>query len=301
VPARGGSIEGVRVAATAVSILRLESIVPKETALITGPSSGLGMEFARLFAADGSDLILVSRNQQKLEALAAELRQGHGVNVHVLPHDLSVPGSSQRVYDDVASRGLTVDVLVNNAGFGHLAKFEKIPVEVYAQNIQVNISAVTELTRLYLPGMIERKRGKILNVASTASFQPGPNAAVYFASKAYVRYFSEALSEELRGSGVTVTAFCPGPTKTGFGELAHMETAPLFRFAAESAPVARAGYQAMRSGRTTIVTGLGNKVLALNSKIFPGWIVRKVTMALMSGKGLKDRDQKSEVGSQKSS
>jgi short-subunit dehydrogenase len=261
----------------------------QETALITGPSSGLGMEFARLFAADGSNLILVSRNTAKLETLASELSTAHQVEVHVLPQDLSAPGASQRVFDAVQSRGLQVDVLVNNAGFGHLAKFEKIAVDEYARNIQCNVSAVTELTRLFLPGMLERRSGRILNVASTASFQPGPNAAVYFATKAYVRYLSEALSEELRGSGVTVTALCPGPTKTGFGELAHMETAPLFRFAVDAAPVARAGYRALRAGRTTIITGLGNKLLALSSKVFPGWIVRKVTMALMSGPGLKER------------
>ncbi len=266
----------------------MEPSVSKETALITGPSSGLGMDFARLFAADGSDLILVSRNAQKLDALAEELRAAHGVTVHVLPTDLSQPGSSQQVFEAVNALGLTVDALVNNAGFGHLAKFEKVSSEIYARNIQVNVSALTELTRLFLPGMLERRRGRILNVASTASFQPGPNAAVYFATKAYVRFFSEALSEELRGSGVTATALCPGPTKTGFGELAHMETSPLFRFAVESAPVARAGYRAMRSGRTTLVTGFGNKLLAFSSRIFPAWVVRKVTKALMSGPGLKE-------------
>lgn len=253
----------------------------KETALITGPSSGLGMDFARLFAADGSDLILVSRNQEKLEALATELRAGHGVAVHVIPQDLSLTGASQRVFDAVTALGLTVDVLVNNAGYGFLSHFEDVTAQTYAENILVNVSAVTELTRLFLPGMLEHKRGSILNVASTASFQPGPNAAVYFATKAYVRSLSEALSEELSGTGVTVTALCPGPTQTNFGERAHMNAAPLFRYAVPSAPVARAGYRAMRAGRTTLVTGLGNKLLTLNAKLLPGWIVRKVTKWLM--------------------
>ena len=256
--------------------------MPTETALITGPSSGLGMDLARLFAADRSNLILVSRSEEKLNGLASELREAHQVDVHVIPKDMSVAGSSHELFDEVASRGLQVDVLVNNAGFGHLARFQDIPVETYSANIQLNITAVTELTHLFLPAMLERKAGRILNVGSTASFQPGPNAAVYFATKAYVRYFSEALAEELRGSGVTVTCLCPGPTKTGFGAHSDMDDAPLFKFAMESAPVARAGYQAMRRGRTTIITGLGNKLLALSSKVTPNWIVRKVTQRLMA-------------------
>ncbi|MCA9052762.1 MAG: SDR family oxidoreductase, partial [Planctomycetaceae bacterium] len=184
------------------NLIPAEHRVAQETALITGPSSGLGMDLARLFAADGSNLILVSRNADKLEALATELRAGHGINVHVIPRDLSVPGSSRELFDEVTSRGLQVDVLVNNAGFGHLAKFQDIPLDTYTGNIQLNVTAVTELTHLFLPAMLERQRGRILNIGSTASFQPGPNAAVYFATKAYVRFFSEALAEELRGSGV---------------------------------------------------------------------------------------------------
>ncbi len=254
--------------------------MPQETALITGPSSGIGKELARLFAADGSALILCSRNVEKLNALATELREGHGVPVTVIAKDLSQPGASQSLFDEINRAGLQVDVLVNNAGFGHLAKFQDVPVATYTANLELNVVALTELTRLFLPAMLERRHGRILNVASTASFQPGPNAAVYFATKAYVRSFSEAIAEELRGSGVTVTCLCPGPTKTEFGELSHMESGPLFRFPMQAAPVARAGYQAMRRGRTTIITGLGNKLLALNSKLMPGWIVRKVVMAL---------------------
>lgn len=247
-----------------------------ETALITGASSGLGVEFARLLAADGARLVLVARSVDKLHALAAELRGGHGVDVHVMGCDLSLPGAARQVCDEVAAAGLDVDVLVNNAGFGKLARFDEMPLDVATAMLELNVVALTELTRLCLPGMIARRRGRVLNVSSLASFQPGPNAAVYYASKAYVRFFSEALSEELRGTGVTVTALCPGPTRTGFGDHSEMGGIFLFRFAVDAPPVARAGYRAMRAGRTTLITGLGNKLLALNSKIFPGWIVRKV-------------------------
>jgi short-subunit dehydrogenase len=250
--------------------------VPRETALITGASSGLGWELARLFAADGSDLILTARRVDRLEALAAELQTGHGVHVRVIGLDLSRPGAARELFQQTTADGTQVDVLVNNAGFGKLVRFQDLPVETYTAMLELNVTALTELTRLFLPAMLARRRGHILNVASTASFQPGPNAAVYYASKAYVRSFSEALAEELRGSGVTVTALCPGPTKTGFGEESAMEGTLLFRYAMEAAPVALAGYRAMRRGRTTVITGLGNRVLALNSKLLPGWIVRKV-------------------------
>ncbi|MFV0443696.1 MAG: SDR family NAD(P)-dependent oxidoreductase [Planctomycetaceae bacterium] len=252
-----------------------------EIVLITGPSSGIGKELARLFAADGSELILASRNVEKLESLATELREGHGVTVHVVPSDLSVPGAAQALWNEIQSRGLAVDVLVNNAGFGHLAKFQDLPLETYTANLQVNVTAVTELMRLALPGMLERKRGRILNVASTASFQPGPHAAVYFATKAYVRFLSEAVSEELRGTKVTVTALCPGPTQTAFVDKSDMDKSPLFQSLMDASTVARLGYRAMRSGKTRTITGWGNKLLAYSSKVSPDWIVRKVTQSLM--------------------
>lgn len=250
--------------------------MPRETALITGASSGLGWELARLFAADGSDLILTARRVERLEALAAELRAGHGVHVRVIGLDLSRPGAARELFQQATADGAAVDVLVNNAGFGKLARFQDLPLETYTAMLELNVAALTELTRLFLPPMLARRRGAILNVASTASFQPGPHAAVYYASKAYVRSFSEALAEELRGSGVTVTALCPGPTKTGFGEDSAMEGTLLFRYAMEAAPVALAGYRALRRGRTVVITGLGNQLLALSSKLSPAWVVRKV-------------------------
>lgn len=255
-------------------------IVSKETVLITGASSGIGLELAKLFAADGSSLILTARRLDLLNDLADELRQRHGVEVRTIAKDLSRHGAARELFDELTADGITLDVLVNNAGFGKMARFEEIPPEVEVEMLELNIVALTELTSLVLPGMLARRRGRILNLGSTASYQPGPHAATYYATKAYVRFLSEALSEELRGTGVTATCLCPGPTRTGFGEVSHMGTTPLFRLAMPVEPVARAGYRAMRRGRTTVVPGLGNKILILSSKILPGFIVRKVVQGL---------------------
>jgi short-subunit dehydrogenase len=254
--------------------------VPQETALITGASSGIGLELAKLFAADGARLILVARSVDKLEQIAAELRARQGADVRVLGKDLSVPGAARELFSEATADGTQIDALVNNAGFGKLARFHEIDVEDYVRMLELNVVALTELTRLCLPGMLERRRGCILNLGSTASFQPGPHAAVYYATKAYVRFLSEALSEELSGTGVTATCLCPGPTETGFGEVSSMQHTLLFRHAMRVEPVARAGYRAMRRGRTTIVTGAGNKLLALSSKFMPGAVVRKVVKAI---------------------
>lgn len=254
--------------------------MPQETALITGASSGIGLELARLFAADGATLILVARSVDKLERLATELRERHGVAVQVIGKDLSVPGAPQELYDEIVGAGTAVDALVNNAGFGKLARFHEIDLDDHVDMLELNVVALTQLMRLFLPGMVERGRGSVLNLGSTASFQPGPHAAAYYASKAYVRFLSEAVSEELRGTGVTVTCLCPGPTETGFGAVSSMQDTLLFRHAMRAAPVARAGYRAMRRGRTTIVTGMGNKLLAFSSKLMPAPLVRKVVKAL---------------------
>lgn len=254
--------------------------MPAETVLITGPSSGIGRELAKLFARDGSSLILVSRNVAELNRLRDELTAAHGVDVRVLAKDLSIPGAAAEVFAEATDDGRTIDVLVNNAGFGFMNRFDHIPAKDQVAMLEVNVVALTELTSLVLPGMRERKRGWILNVASTASFQPGPNAAAYYASKAYVRSLSEAIAEELRGSGVTVTCLCPGPTVTGFGARSGMGTTPLFRLAMQAGPVAEAGYRGMRAGRMRVIPGVGNKLLALCSKLFPHFIVRKVVQAL---------------------
>jgi short-subunit dehydrogenase len=253
----------------------------KETALITGASAGLGVEFARLFAADGSDLVLVARRRERLEALAGEMKQRFGVNAHVLVSDLSKPDAPQQIVDELARLGLQVDVLVNNAGFGARGLFVDLPVERQLDIVRVNVLALTHLTRLLLPGMLGRRRGGVLNVASTAAFQPGPHVNVYYATKAYVLSFTEALAEEVRGRGVVVSCLAPGPTHTEFAEAAQMETTAVFRFAAVPAePVVRAGYRGFRKGKVLVVPGLLNRVGAFSVRLTPRALVRRLTARL---------------------
>jgi len=194
----------------------------RETALITGASSGIGLDLARLMA-PGFDLIITARNQAGLENIAQELEIAHGNHVHVIPADLAMPDAPQQVFAEIERRGLQVDILVNNAGFGSYGAFAESDHQTDLDMIQVNITALTSLAKLALPGMLARKRGRIMNVASTAGFQPGPLMAVYYATKAYVIMFSEAIANELKGSGVTVTCLCPGATATKFAGRAKME------------------------------------------------------------------------------
>ena len=256
--------------------------MPVETALITGASSGIGEALAELFARDGYSLILVARSEDKLRALAERLSKSHGIQTLVLPSDLSRPHAAQTLFESVTAAGWTVDCLVNNAGFGGLGYFEEMAASQLSDMIQVNVLALTELTRLFVPGMVARRRGQILNVASTASFQPGPNAAVYYASKAYVRFLSEGLQTELAGTGVTVTCLAPGPTKTHFNDVAKMGETPVFRFnSMEIQPVALAGYKALRAGRTLVVPGLINKLLQCSAKFTHWGIVKQVMKRVM--------------------
>jgi uncharacterized protein len=251
-----------------------------ETALITGASSGIGLELARLFAADKSNLVLVARNQDKLESLAEELRRD-GMKVSVLPMDLADSKAPQAIFDELTGQGITVDVVVNNAGFGAMGTVANLPLDRQLQMIQVNVLALTHLTRLFLPGMIERRRGGILNVGSTAGFQPGPNMAVYYASKAFVLSFTEALAEELVGSGIHVTCLAPGATATGFRAAAHMEDALLFRLGTINAKtVARLGYRGFRRGRVIVIPGLKNKLGAFAVRLAPRVFVRKLVKRL---------------------
>ena len=254
-----------------------------ETALITGASSGIGWELAELFARDRSNLVLVARSVDKLEQLAARLRQTYGVTVQVIPSDLSQPGSSQKVWEETERLGLTIDVLVNNAGFAAFGYFDEIPVERHVAMLEVDVVALTQLTRLYLPAMIARRRGRVLNIGSTASFQPGPNASGYYAAKAYVLSFTHGLVEELSGTGVTATCLCPGPTKTGFGDDSGMKDTLVFRMnLMDVRTVAAAGYSAMRRGRAEVVPGLMNWIGAYLGSISPRWITRRVTKQLQA-------------------
>ena len=248
----------------------------QRTALITGASSGIGLELARLFAADKWDLALVARSEGKLNELAAELQSAHGVTARVIAADLAKPDAPAKIME--ALRGVEIEALVNNAGFGLGGEFAKTDLNAEIEMIQVNVTAVTHLTKLVLPAMVARRRGAILNVASTAAFQPGPLMAVYYATKAYVLSFSEAIADELRNSGVTVTALCPGPTDTGFASAAGTESTMLFKMKrpADSKSVARAGYDGMKSGKRIVIPGAANKLLAQSIRVSPRRLVTAI-------------------------
>ncbi len=242
----------------------------RSNVLITGASSGIGADLARVFAREGHDLVLAARSRDRLDELARELRDGHGAAVRVLPTDLSVPGAAGTLHERVAREGLEVDVLVNDAGFGMRGRFVELDPARQLDMIQVNLVALTELTRLFAADMVRRGAGRILNVASTAAFQPGPLMTVYCATKAYVLSFSEALAEELRGSGVTVTCLAPGATETGFGEIAGVSATRLFRSGTmSSAAVAETAYVATRKGVALTVPGCRNRFLSASVRLLP--------------------------------
>lgn len=249
-----------------------------ETVLVTGASSGIGLELARLFARDGAQIILVARREDRLLRLADSLESMHGEAVTVLPADLSRPGACRDIVEDLARRGIQVDVLVNNAGFGRHGEVAALGPEEQKEMVAVNVSALTELTRLFLPGMLDRGRGGILNLASTAAFLPGPRLAVYYATKAYVLSFSEALAEEVRGTGVTVSCLAPGPTETEFAGRARMKRSMLFRMGtASAARVAEAGYRGFRRGKTLVIPGILNRILVFAVRLTPRFLTRKAT------------------------
>jgi len=254
------------------------------TALITGASSGIGLELARVFAADGVDVILSARSEDKLQALAQEVTEAHGVKAEVIVADLSVPGETQKVYDQVKEQGWDVDYLVNNAGFGVYGGFAETDWPDEANMLQVNIVALSHLTKLFVSDLIAKGHGRILNVASTAAFQPGPMMAMYFATKAYVLSFSNALSNELKGTGVTVTALCPGATETGFQSAAGATGSRIFetRKLPTGADVARYGYKVMKKGKQVAVHGLLNKVLAQSNRLAPRRLTTAITRVLIA-------------------
>lgn len=250
-----------------------------KTALITGGSGGIGKALAHQCAAHGYDLILVARNEEKLQATKDEFEQ-LGISVDYLVSDLSDPASPKQIMEFVGNR--RIDVLINNAGFGLTGMFVDTNLDVELDMIQVNISALTALTKLVLPEMIARGEGKILNVASTAAFQPGPTMAVYFATKAYVLHFSEAVRNELTGTGVSVTALCPGPTKTNFEKRAgdpHLFTNAAIMSAER---VARVGFTAMMNSKSSVIPGLRNNVLTFLNRFVPRDVLVKIVRKLMS-------------------
>jgi hypothetical protein len=252
----------------------------RQTALITGASGGIGRDLALLLARDGCDVVLVARGEAKLRALAAELEAAHAIKARVVVADLAQPEAPREIASAVSD--LEIDVLINNAGYGLGGAFADTDVDVELAMIQVNISALTHLTKLFLPAMLKRGRGRVMNVASTAAFQPGPFMAVYYATKAYVLSFSEAVAEEVSGSGVTVTALCPGPTETGFAEAAEMTTSRLFsqRKLMTSREAAEIGYRAMLRGKRVAIAGAMNNVMAQAVRFSPRRLVVKITRSL---------------------
>ncbi|VTU01315.1 short-chain dehydrogenase reductase sdr : Short-chain dehydrogenase/reductase SDR OS=Haloferax larsenii JCM 13917 GN=C455_07747 PE=3 SV=1: adh_short [Gemmataceae bacterium] len=259
----------------------------RPVALVTGASAGIGREIARILAAD-HDLILSARREPELRALAAELAPA---TCHVVTADLADPAGPRALFDAVAAAGLKVDVLVNNAGFGDLGPFADADLAKLLRMIQVNVASLTELTGRFVPGMRARGRGRVLNVGSVAGFQPGPYMAVYYATKAFVNSFSEALSNELEGTGVTVTCLCPGPTVSEFAAVAGVQTLSQFKpgTAAATRPVAEAGVRAMRRGQRLVITGLKNKLLIFAERFLPrGVVIRAV-------RSLQDKRRKGEA------
>jgi hypothetical protein len=256
----------------------------RTTALITGASAGIGRALARLFAEHRHDVVLTARREQRLREIAAELEAATGVTAHVIAADLAAIDGARRLYDEVRDRGIEVEYLVNNAGFGTFGPFVDTDPRETMDLVRVNVAALTELTALFLPEMVARHSGRVLNVASAAAFQPGPLMATYYASKAYVLHLSEALSEELEGKGVSVTALCPGPVRTEFQQVAGMETSGLVlnKRLISVEQVAEAGYQAMMRGKPMVVPGLATKLLAFGVRFAPRRFVAKFVHRLQA-------------------
>lgn len=253
-----------------------------QTALITGASSGIGYELTKLLARDRYNLVLVARSADKLQQMADSFTDKFGITVKTIVKDLSDPNSPQEIFAELQQETMTVDVLVNNAGFATYGFFEQTDLMTELSMMQVNMVALTHLTKLFIPQMLQNKQGKILNIASTAAFQPGPMMAVYYATKAYVLSFSEALANEVNKSGVTVTALCPGPTESGFQKRANMEQSKLVkgRQIMDAKTVAKIGYQSMVEGKPVVIPGVKNKLLALSVRFLPRTMVTQVVRSM---------------------
>lgn len=254
------------------------------TALITGATSGIGLELAKIMAKDGINLVLVARSTDILNSIKLDIESQHNVSVQVITSDLSKPKAAQSVFSETTQ---PIDYLVNNAGFGDFELFKDADLAKQTEMIQLNITALTELSHLFVQGMVERKNGRILNIASTAAFQPGPWMSVYYATKAYVLSFSEAISYELRNSGVTVTALCPGATETGFQDAADAENSKLFsgRKLPTAEEVAEYGYKMMLKGKRTKIHGFMNKTMAASVRFTPRNLILPVVDMIAGKKG----------------
>ncbi len=250
--------------------------------LITGASSGIGYEFAKIFAKNGHNLVLSARSKNILEDLAAELTKFHGVKVHVLEADLSNPEECRRLEAFCQNNELVIENLVNNAGVGDNVAFADSDWKKQEQMMHLNIESLVKLTHMFLPKMIEMKKGGILNVASTAAFQPGPYMAVYYATKSFVLSFSEALNEELKGTGVHVTTLCPGPTRSGFQATANMDKAALFKLLniPSSPAVAEYGYRSFEKKKAVAIHGFMNKIMVQSLRLTPRFLILKIVRFL---------------------
>jgi uncharacterized protein len=249
------------------------------TALITGASNGIGLELAKVHASKGDNLVLVARNKSKLDELKVELEKQYKVSVYTIGKDLAAPNAAQDVYDETIKQKIQIDYLINNAGFGDFGMFVETDWNKELQMINLNITTLTQFTKLYLQDMVKRRSGKIMNVASTAAFQSGPTMSVYYATKAYVLSFSEAIDNEVSGQGVTVTTLCPGATESGFQAAAAMEESALVKGKKlpTSKEVAEYGYKAMMKGKTVAIHGFMNYILANSVRFMPRAMVVKVT------------------------
>jgi len=255
------------------------------TALVTGASGGIGLELARLMAREGWDLVLASRDGAALARIAGELSAAHGITAIPVAVDLATPAGPEALHRAVVEKGVSVDVLVNNAGFGAHGPFALSDPETMAGMVELNVASLVRLTRLFVGPMAERRRGRILNVSSIAGFVPGPYMAVYHATKAFVTSFSEALAEELRGTGVTVTALCPGPVRTGFAARAGTKEMPAQRFMQVTATACvRAGYRGMMKGKRMVIPGLANRFLIAASRLLPRRIVAHAVGIMQKGR-----------------
>ncbi len=254
------------------------------TALITGASNGIGLELAKIHASKGGDLVLVARSITKLNELKQELENKYKVKVCTIGKDLSISTATQQVYEETKTQNIEIDYLINNAGFGDFGMFVETDWDKELQMINLNITTLTQFTKLYLQDMVKRGSGKVMNVASTAAFQSGPTMAVYFATKAYVLSFSEAIDNEVSDKGVTVTTLCPGATQSGFQEAAAMQDSALFKGKKlpTSKEVAQYGYKAMMKGQTIAIHGFMNSILANSIRFLPRALVVKITRKIQS-------------------
>lgn len=258
----------------------------KKTALVTGASSGIGLEFAELFAAQGHNLLITARREDRLKDLKNKLEKEHDVSVIIFVADLASDNAPEDLYRFTKEQSISIDFLINNAGVGDYGFFKDSDWSRQQAMINLNIKALTYLTHLFLPDLIKKKRAYILNNASTAAFQPGPLMSVYYASKHYVLAFGEALANELKGTGVTVTTLCPGPTKSEFVEVANMQKSKLFdRFPLPSSKeVAEYGFRSMMNGKVVAIHGISNKIFAKIVGVFPRKIVTKAVRKIQERK-----------------